>query len=392
MKVARRESTLTRLYSADFDAGEREGAYRIDGAEASNTHIDPRINIEAWTPHFNHAGWWAFPFGWRYDSGKIAAFYAVRLMPGRVIEECPTVQIGSYEGAIDAFTLASRPAVTVAVATLFAMFRTDYCWGHIAKLDESAWASLIRFDKALGGSGDLSALRALARERKSRKVIVGWAHDELWHRTYESMVTRLDPSPDHLVYRGYQRRAAVENDAPVPLPEAGPWAPALAAIAFLVNKQKDARDAELAAAWALAQEPPYLDVCRVDCAPFPFHRGAAGELPLEAAKTVLRRAAVAPGEWKKDPLWPAVAALAKRGQSYDGAAHVETADAFAKSGEPERAWSALTAAAFWNASNGRSKRRTNGRIFDKAKALSKKAGWVEISERLSKMEELGRER
>src|SRR6185436_1718175 len=142
--------------------------------------------------------------------------------------------------------------------------------------------------------------------------------------------------------------ASLDRVAPTPAPEAGCWNGALAAIALFVSQNdpddRPHRDEEEWAAWRMTHELPGLDTaCSGIGVVANLSMQTAVALNMSAAKVVTKRKQRA---WASDALLPAIEELATR-KSYDGAAHLQAANALEEANEHAAAFTALAAATYW---------------------------------------------
>lgn len=287
--------------------------------------------------------WWVRPFA--RDASR--NLYGVRLGPQAVVSEAPVVLIP--EGSSEARTVASRAAFFVPTHVWRWL---PHEWDAARALEDGGWAQLVKLHRALGGAGGLGDLRGLVRDEGLRDLLaissLGKLSTDDRTRRIEDITARLDRGPGTPAFFAYLAALASEDgtmNAPVPWPDMGPWTASVASLAFRVNQERP--EAALRAAWEVMNQPPGLDSGRGEHPPFELAHGGGPRLAIAAARALVQ--GVEPGgPWRADALWPAVAALAEGGDLYDGARHLEAADALERRGEPARAFVALTAAAYFS--------------------------------------------
>jgi hypothetical protein len=76
-------------------------------------------------------------------------------------------------------------------------------------------------------------------------------------------------------------------------------------------------------------------------------------------------------------MFDASSVLARRGRSYDGAAHVTAARRLDEGNDPELAFAALQSAAFWSRC---AYGKAANEVLAAARALIEKRGWRELSQ------------
>jgi hypothetical protein len=140
------------------------------------------------------------------------------------------------------------------------------------------------------------------------------------------------------------------------------------------------------AAWLLANEPAGLDAFQ---GALPSHIAAPWGasptgIPVEAAKLLVSRKGQVAQHWKADPMWEAIEALAVDGSSYSGTAHMKAAQDLEEAGQRERAFTALTTAAYWmwNATQ-----QPFPQLMKGAAILAEESGWTEVRHALATIAE-----
>jgi hypothetical protein len=157
-----------------------------------------------------------------------------------------------------------------------------------------------------------------------------------------------------------------------------------ASTAFIVNhKQAVKGDAaalerQLAAAWDLVCEPAGLDCFQYKIpTPLPPPSGKSHfRLMVEAPQLLAQNEARAPAEWRDDPMWQVVRAIAAADR-YDARAHLDAADAFGKAGHPDRALIAIAGAEYWRAALWE---EPFPQLAQTAELLTRQSGWSEIAD------------
>jgi hypothetical protein len=332
-----------------------------------------------------HGVWWTLPIA-RTLSDEIVA---IRLTPNVAVSDSPVLLVNNHE----AVTLASRVAFLIPRMVVAGMMGGREHWDRARSMQEGEWSELAVLHRQLGG-GDarLNGIRSAAEDDALRDAI----HDQASHAAaLADLLVRADDSASTKTFRAYVQSAVAAFEAPVPLPDVGCWNAALAAVAFVTNrmlKWKGSRvDRQLVAAWALSNQPPGLDAFQGALPAhlaFPYGQSQTG-IPLQAAQTLVDNAAAASGSWQRDELWPAIAAIAKTA-GYDGTAHMDAAAKLQTSRQPERAFTAMTAAAYWMfVATG----EPFAQLIEGARVLAAESGWAEITEVLDQnMRAVGFER
>jgi hypothetical protein len=86
-----------------------------------------------------------------------------------------------------------------------------------------------------------------------------------------------------------------------------------------------------------------------------------------------------PAEWKDEPIWNPVIAMAKQGEAYDGHAHVTAAEILYENGCPVKAYTTLNSAAYWY---GKNQRGNVEQIRKRILKLAKNNGWNNLEHAL----------
>ncbi len=351
--------------------------------------VEPLCNLRMEIPadvnlHTFAAGQlWTYPLARSGNTGLVG----LCLTPKTALADSAVVEVDGAQG----ITLASRPAYLVPVRLWERMRPGGPAWEEVAKLPAKTWKELAAFHHSLGGTDDLDAVRKLASDKKIKAAYEKGAGD------FKGMVTaffeaqqRVDAAKETAVYAKYMVKAILDKVAPVPPPDAGCWSDALTSVALAVcrhDAEEEPRpDDEAAASWRLLHQLPGLDTDRDKIiAILPgMKQTSAAKLLQSAAKVVVKRAQK---EWAKDPLWPAIDALAK-GKKYDGAAHFAAAAELEKAKDPAGAFTALAASSYWEvAAKGEVKRDT----LDAARKLARKAKWAQVADSLDEMFETRKE-
>jgi hypothetical protein len=309
--------------------------------------------------------WWLSPFA-RTSGHDLIGF---RLVPGVRLADCPVV----WASGPAAVTVATRVDRVVPVIVLAQMLSAPRRWTDAAELLDSEWDELRAAHRALGGTDDLAALRAVAVDEELRAACAqpGAARDAAAARAFE----QLDPSEARAALRQALMAAVAGQPIPV-VADGGAWTAALDALAF----DPDAREAAVTAAWRLFQHPAGLDAVwgrPPDPWPEPVATVAAKRLH-GAARLLVAHGGAAPAAWRDDPLWAALAALADAASPFDhdGVSFIEAAAELDMRGEGERALNALTAVEFWNFLAGGPP--MDGAI-EAAHALARRRGWAHLT-------------
>jgi hypothetical protein len=316
--------------------------------------------------------WWMAPFARMAMNGLLG----FRMIPGVRLVEGPVV----WTSGPAAVTVASRVDRVVPLIVFAQMVSAPHRWKDAAALLDGEWDELRQAHHALGGTDELEALRAVALDEALRAACA--QSGALRDKAATAVLEQLDPSPATTAFR--RSWLAVIAGRPLPLVEnAGCWAAALDALACDDGDERDPRGEALAAAWRRFQHPAGLDVGWSHSPnewiwpwPAPAAVDAARRLHV-AARRLVTRAEETPSQWRDDPLWAAIAALAAAPSSFDyrGVEFMEAAAALDERGESERALHTLTAVEFWNFLAGGP---SLAPAIDAAHALASRHGWAHI--------------
>jgi hypothetical protein len=312
--------------------------------------------------------WWIAPFA-RTDGNDLIG---LRLRPGVRIADSSVVWVSGTA----AVTVATHADRVVPIIVFAQMLSASRCWVDASELLDTEWDELAAAHRALGGT-DLAVLRSIAGDHELRAECSrpGPAGAVAAARTFE----RLDPSIDTALFR----RALIAAVSGHPLPavggaiDTGPWAAAHDALAFDPER---GGDPALSTAWRLFQHPAGLDTVwghPVEPWPEPVATEAARRLHA-AARLLAENAAATPADWRADPLWPAITALAAAHSPFDyhGVEFIEAAADLDQRGASDRALLALTAVEFWNfLAEGEP---MDGAI-EAAHALARRQGWGHLT-------------
>ncbi len=282
--------------------------------------------------------WWVLPFAMR---GKAPC--GVRLWPAAGLDDSPTVLVVLREQK----TLSSRLRHLVPFA--LAENASTAAVASYDKLDATAWKEISALWKALGGSGDVAALR---KTLDSDEMLTAWRKPRrdtgaLRRKGIAHLFTTVDPAPENERARRYGFYARSKDQAPLPLPDAGCFAAIVASDAFLVNHDGGHEREAAEAAWALLQLPASLDIATGAPTEIVIPSDAAIRTVQPAAQTLV--GAPANKAWTGDPLWPAIQKLAEQGGEYDGAEHVAAGEKLAAGKQWDRALHALMSASYFGA-------------------------------------------
>jgi hypothetical protein len=306
--------------------------------------------------------WWIAPFARTTDLDLVG----FRLIPGRRTADCPVV-LASGPASV---TIATRADRVVPVVVFAQMASAPRHWIDAAELLDSEWDELRAVHRALGGADDLAALRAIAADPalQASCAQVG----PVGAAAAAAVFARLDPSPGRAAI---QRALAAGGGAAPAAADAGDWSAALDAMAFAGDPSGD----DLAAAWRLFRHPAGLDALwdpAGKALPEPVASDAAARLH-RAARRLAARAEAVSGEWRADPLWPALCALAGAATPFDfhGVPFIEAAAVLDERGAAERALQALTAVQFWHFLAGGAP--MDGAL-EAAHALAQRRGWAHL--------------
>jgi hypothetical protein len=311
--------------------------------------------------------WWIAPFA-RTIGRDLVGF---RLVPGQRVAECPV----AWAAGPAVVTVASRAEYAVPMVVFREMLRVPRRWLEASELLEVEWEELRSAHRALGGGDELVELRAIATDSALRASCA--TQSRARDAAVAAIVARLDPSPETIALQRAVEQMRNGEDSSSLAGEVGCWRAAFAALALdLVGDD----DRALAAAWAIFEHPPGLDMAwaaRADVLPSP-DATASARVVHAAARLLATRAADAPAAWRADPRWSAVVALGNVTDpySYDGLAFLEAAAALDERGEPEGALAALAAVPFWSF-------LADGPAFDEvleaAQALAQRQGWAHLA-------------
>jgi hypothetical protein len=282
--------------------------------------------------------WWVLPFGMRGPNPC-----GVRLWPAADTGSSPAVLVVGREQK----TLSSR--LEHLVPFLLAEEASTLAVDNYNKLDETAWKELGALWQALGGSGDLAALRETL---DTDEMLAAWCKPgrdkkAVRRKGIAHLFAKVDPAPENERARRYGFYARSKDQAPLPLPDAGCFAGMVASDAFLVHHQGEDHKAAAEAAWALLQLPAGLDIATGGPTEIVIPSDAAIRTVRPAAQTLVE--APPRKAWTADPLWPAMTRLADEGEAYAGAAHVAAGEKLAKAKQWDRALHALMSASYFGA-------------------------------------------
>lgn len=282
--------------------------------------------------------WWVLPLA-RWASGT--ELVGVRVVPGVPLTSCPVVNVKRFEVQ----TVASSLSALVPSRIVREAFHQP-TWEKLRALDDGVWLELSRLNAALGGTTDLSVIRAALADNELRSNA---AKNDV--RTDADLLCLGDPAPETRRFREYVTAAIVSNVAPTPIPSVGCWNAFAAGVSFVTNTHWSAnRECDaLAAAWSLACCPVGLD-CFQQITPsqlsVPYGASPDG-LPRQIAEYLIKHQADVPAEWQHDPLWPALRATANGDRNGAALAYMDAATLLKEGGAPERAFYALTSASYW---------------------------------------------
>jgi hypothetical protein len=318
--------------------------------------------------------WWVLPFA-RTLSDEIIG---VRMVPGTPLAQSPVVMLNQAE----AMTIASTPTRLVSNSIYMSMMGGQEFWNRKRGLTSATWDQLAALHRQLGGTDDLQPIRTVIADDALRDAVLDFGG-----RLIEGMTTalaRLDSSAQTAAFLKFARRAVETHDAPFPLPDVGCWRAAAAAIAYVSNgvaTWQGTRDHwKRMAAWEVVNQPPGLDTAQgaLPSLIAPPH-GTSARLLFAAARDLAEAESKLAVDVTRDPLWPAIRAIAAEAADYGGLAHMDASPLLKEAGDPERAFTATIAAAFWRWTL---TQEPFPELLIGAQMLAAQSGWTEIAEAL----------
>lgn len=294
------------------------------------------------------SGW-----GWTAALGLVAGggVLALRTRPGSDLNRSPVLRVHGAE----AVTLCSHAACLVPMQLLSQLACDPTAFPRLSSISSRDWAGLTRIHQACGGSGALEEVRALIEDGGFRRSL---AHAGLRPTALADAQELLDDDPATATWARALAAAITHEKIPDLQHAVGAWDAAVAALAFVVARCRPAsplaRTEAVRAAWLMMHVPPGLDSSRSSFPEEACHPGSGRSLVLQlaAAQCLTRANAGVPDEWRTDPWWSAIRALAEAGPGYDGTEHRDLAHALGAGGAAESAWTALAAAGYWRQVSG----------------------------------------
>jgi hypothetical protein len=310
--------------------------------------------------------WWIAPIA------QTGAFDLVgfRLLPGTLKIYSPIV-LSSGAAAV---TIATTSAQLVPIMVIAQIASAPQRWAEAAVLGAREWDELVAAHRVLGGRDDLDALREMVHYEELRAICA--QPGALRNAAVAEAFNRIDSAG-----LGTLRDVFCTAVEGCPWPAThhdykSHWDAALHAIRF---DPKRPLDVSLAAAWGLFQHPAGLDNVWGDpLDPWPAPDAAeAGRRLHRAARWLIAHADAAPADWRSDPLWPAIAALASAPSAveFHGGPFLEAATALDGVDQAERALHALTAGSFWSCLAGGTE---SSGALEAAHALARRRHWPHL--------------
>lgn len=319
--------------------------------------------------------WWMVPFA-RIDGLDLLG---LRAMPERPMAEWPVVRAKGPA----AITVASRAAHVVPMLVARQMAGSPRRWTEAAELLDNEWEELCRAHRALGGTDELAALRALANDRALQTACAS-SPSSARQAAVASMMALLDPTPET---RAFAAELAMGGGADLRSPGAiesfGVWRAAATSLSLVLSQTLRDEPARVAAAWAMFAHPAGLDTvwnAPSDLWAAPDATGSAQRLYL-AARLLRLSPALLPVEALTDPRWPAITNLSNAASAYsfDGVDFLEAAgglDGRDGPGDAIAALHALTAVRFWGFL---SKLPAFDEVIAAARDLAERRGWTTLA-------------
>jgi len=294
----------------------------------------------------------------------------IRIIPGQALSESPVLMYSNNK----AVTVSS----SLGTALPMMVYRNQLQYGRepFYELWQDVEHELLELHAALGGTDDLEGLRSVLFDDNlfPNDESLGVSPD-----IASESLKRLDPTPQHLLYRQYVQSAITQLVATFPLPDGlEHWKNAATLVALEIHQNDESQDIKTLVAWEVAKLPASLDTStdyNVEHLPTPL--GNADLRVAQAAKILANHQESISDHWKSDPIWSPTMAIAENHLAYNGIAHVEAAQYLDEAGQPERAFDALISAAFWSY-NYQGEALTT--TLDAARYLADKYNWLEISQ------------
>lgn len=319
--------------------------------------------------------WWMVPFA-RIDGLDLLG---LRAMPERPMSEWPVVRAKG----LAAITVASRAAHAVPMLVARQMGLSPRRWTEAAELLDNEWEELCRAHRALGGTDELAALRALANDRALQTACAA-NPSSARQAAVASIMALLDPTPETRAFaEELARGGRADLRSPQAIESFGVWRAAATSLSLVLSQTLQDEPARVAAAWSLFAHPAGLDTvwnAPSDLWEVPDATGSAQRLYL-AARLSRISPALLPVEALTDPRWPAILNLSNvaNAYSFDGVDFLEAAaglDVRDAPGDALAALNALTAVRFWGFL---SKQPVLDEVIAAARELAERREWTVLA-------------
>lgn len=341
------------------------------------TKMDFDIQPEHLVALVQQGTWSVLPFAkvlpFTNTFGKVMV--GIRLLPGQALVESPVVVCSANK--ILTVSTSLRTALPMLIYR-YKLHESRLGWDSLRELWPEVESELIELHTAMGGEDRLEGLHSVLFDNKLYPKEANTR--EVFEEAVRESLERLDPNPQHLLYRKYLHQALTRPDVSLPIPEGlGPWKSGAAVVALQTscNMQNQQQD-QLLAAWEVVRAPASLDTATPRTIQHLFRPSDNGDMRVaKAAQLLAQYQDQVPEEWKHDPIWSATIALTNEGKAYTGIAHVEAAQALNEMGQPIYAFDALMSAAFWSyQAQGEALIAT----IDAARYLAANHHWKEVGE------------
>jgi hypothetical protein len=329
--------------------------------------------------------WWIQPLARRSDD-----ILGLFLQPGKEQAQCPVVLSSGSEAVTIASSMATAVPMFLYLSQLIPVSKK---WHRFRQRWPELEEDLLPLHLAMGGTDRLEGFRQVLFDDELLEHWEVGLSPERRHENHRKAFERLDPSPENILHRRHLCQAGIEflaSKAPVDIASAddfsmfGAWRTACAVATFHLARIYHRTPALLTAAWEVACRPAGLDTGQSGIDPYHFPCGMLADgAPLQTAQALAKHAAEVETSWTRDPLWPAVMALAEQGLSYQGVDHVRAAQLLDEElKQSERAYQSLISAAFWSFT---ALGASVPAMMDAATWLAEKSGWTDLHTHLLEM-------
>lgn len=307
--------------------------------------------------------WWIVPLGRTYGRDILGTRLTPLLSPQKAPVEFVAVQPRNV------VTIASSPAHVVENRLASTPGNLE-AWDSIAKMPEAGWKQLGALHDALGGTpSHWAQVRKRLTAMETRRECADQATPMSKRR---EAITKLwsDLDPPSAPFRKYVLDAREDDEAPVPVPQCGPFQVALNSVAFCVRESAGDDDEAAIVADYLFMYPPNLDAWTLGGSPSIFP-----EVAVEAMRTYRKIAQHVPSTSR---LFALAKAVKEAPASYDGKAHLAAASDLASDGEPVMAYVLAIGASYFE--------KAREEAFRFVVDLARRQSWREVSEVLARWE------